>query len=218
MAGGTEQIKGVFVVTLSVTRRSLALGAMATLGARALTAGAGQDSIAAIERRHGGRLGLFVLDTGSGRTLAHRADERFILCSTMKGMLAAMVLSRIDAGQDGPDRLVSYSKTDLLPHSPATSAHVETGQLLVETLCSAIVLYSDNGATNLLLARGGGPAALTAYVRGLADMVTRFDRTELALNDRSGVLDTTTLAMVGRAQAMLLGTTLSPYARGLLEG
>ncbi len=148
------------MVTLSLTRRSLALGAMTTLGARARTTGAvGQDSIAAIERRYGGRLGVFVLGTGSGRTLARRADERFIMCSTMKGVLAAMLLSRIDAGQDGPDPLVSYGKANLLSHSPVTSAHVETGQLPVETLCSAIVLYSDNGAANLLLARVGGPAA-----------------------------------------------------------
>ena len=193
---------------------------MTTLGARARTASAvGQDSIAAIERRYGGRLGLFVLDTGTGRTLAHRADERFIMCSTMKGVLAALVLSRIDAGQDGPDRLVSYGRADLLSHSPVTSAHVEAGQLPVEALCSAIVLYSDNGAANLLLARVGGPAALTAYVRGLGDRVTRFDCTELALNDRSGVLDTTTpRAMVGTARTVLLGTVLSPRARGLLEG
>ncbi len=208
------------MVTLSLTRRDLALGAMTTFGARRLTAGVvDQDSIALLERRYGGRLGVFVLDTGSGRTLAHRADERFIMCSTMKGVLAAMVLSRIDDGQDRPDRLVSYGRADLLSHSSVTSAHVEAGQLPVETLCSAIVLYSDNVAANLLLARVGGPAALTAYVRGLGDRVTRFDRTELALKDRSGVLDTTTpRAMVGTARMILLGTVLSPHARGLLEG
>ena len=110
----------------------------------------------------------------------------------MKGALAVMVLSRIDAWQDGPDRLVSYGRADLLSHSLVRSAHVEAGELPAETLCSAIVLYSGNGAANLLLARVRGPAALTAYVRGLGDMVTRFDRTELALNDRSGMLDTTT--------------------------
>lgn len=207
-------------MTLFLTRRSLAVGATAILGARAMTAHAHtQDSIASIERRYGGRLGLFVLDTGSRRTLTHRADERFIMCSTFKGMLAALVLSRVDAGRDRLDRLVSYGKADLLPHSPVTGAHVDAGQISVQALCSAIVLYSDNGASNLLLSRVGGPAALTAYIRGLGDPTTRFDRTELTLNDRSGVLDTTTpRAMVGTARTILLGTVLSPQSRALLEG
>jgi len=48
----------------------------------------------------GGRLGVFAIDTASGRTLAHRADERFLMCSTFKGLLAAQVLSRVDSGQE----------------------------------------------------------------------------------------------------------------------
>ena len=42
----------------------------------------GARTIDAIERDVGGRVGVFALDTGSGRTLAHRADERFAMCST----------------------------------------------------------------------------------------------------------------------------------------
>ena len=207
-------------MTPFLTRRGLVVGTIAMLGAQPITAQAvARDSIAAIEHRHGGRLGLFVLDTASGRTLAHRADERFIMCSTFKGMLAALVLSHVDAGRDGLDHPVPYGKVDLLPHSPVTSARVGAGRLPVETLCAAIVLNSDNGAANLLLSRVGGPAALTAYVRGLGDLTTRLDRTELVLNDRSGILDKTTpQAMVGTAQTILLDTALSPRSRALLEG
>ena len=38
--------------------------------------------LAALERRHGGRLGAAILDTGDGRRYGHRADERFLMCST----------------------------------------------------------------------------------------------------------------------------------------
>ncbi len=160
----------------ALTRRGLVAGALGLWGALAWAIPA--DAIAAIEARHGGRLGVFVLDTGSVRVLAHRADERFLLCSTFKGVLAALVLSRVDAGQDDLASLVPYGRKDLVGYSPVTSAHVSKGALPVETFCSAIVLFSDNGAANLLLARVGGPAALTDYMRGIGDPMTRFDATK----------------------------------------
>ncbi len=195
------------------------IGVSALLGVAAVPAPVTTEAIAAIERRRGGRLGVFVIDTGSGRTLAHRADERFLLCSTFKGVLAAMVLSRVDAGRDDLASLVRYGERDLLGHSPITSAHVREGALAVGALTSAILLFSDNGAANLLLARVGGPAALTAYVRGLGDPITRFDRYELAAGLRSGALDTTTpRAIAGTARTILLGDALSPASRARLEG
>lgn len=207
-------------MTPSLSRRGLVVGALALMGGGAAAdAALTGDAIAGIERQHGGRLGVFVLDTGSGRVLAHRADERFLLCSTFKGVLAGMVLARIEAGQDAAGSLVPYGARDLVGHSPVTAAHVAQGALPVEALCAAIVLFSDNGAANLLLRRVGGPEALTAYVRGLGDPVTRFDRYELAAGERSGVLDTTTpRAIVGTARTLLLGNALGAASRATLEG
>ena len=211
------------------TRRGVLGGACALLGTGAATAGAGtagagtaraaaQDAIGAIERRRGGRLGVFALDTGSGAVLAHRADERFMLCSTFKGVLAGMVLARVDAGRDDLAQVVPYGRLDLLPASPVTEAHVAEGALSVGALCAAILAVSDNAAANLLLARVGGPAALTAFVRGLEDGVTRFDRYELAAGKRSGVLDTTTpRAIAGTARALVLGDVLAEASRARLE-
>ena len=176
---------------LSPTRRRLIAGTSVLLAVRAATAFACEAApIAAIEARHGGRLGVFVLDTGSGRTLAHRADERFLLCSTFKGVLAALVLSRVDAGRDNLANGVPYGERDLLPPSPVTGAHVREGTLTVGALCEAILLVSDNAAANLLLARVGGPPALTAFARTLGDAVTRFDRYEFAAGTRSRSRDT----------------------------
>lgn len=201
-----------------LTRRRFAVGMSAFLGLGGVSAKVDtSNAIAAIERRHGGRLGVFVQDTGSGRTLTHRADERFLMCSTFKGVLAGLVLSRIDVGHDDPNSLVPYGKQDLLGHSPVTAEHIGEGALPVHALCAAIVLYSDNGGANLLLRRVGGPAALTAYVRRIGDLVTRFDRYELAASDRSGVLDTTTPRAISRtARTLLLGDALSPQSRALL--
>ncbi|MBE7212636.1 MAG: class A beta-lactamase [Gluconacetobacter diazotrophicus] len=180
--------------------------------------GDGGGAIAAIERRHGGRLGVFVLDVGSGRTLAHRADERFLLQSTFKGFLAAMVLRRVADGRDRLDEELSYGRPELLPTSPVTEAAVAQGRLSIERLCAAILERSDNTAANLLLRHVGGPAALTAYVRGLGDPVTRFDRYEL-IGGRDGDEDTSTpRAVATTARTLLLGTALPVAERARLEG
>src|SRR3546814_20874591 len=40
--------------------------------------------LAALERNHGGRLGVAILDTATGMRSAYRGDERFLICSTFK--------------------------------------------------------------------------------------------------------------------------------------
>jgi beta-lactamase class A len=165
--------------------------------------------LADIERRHGGRLGVYAIDTGSGRELAHRADERFLMCSTFKGMLAAQVLARVDAGKEQLDRLVHYTAQDLIFTSPITKANVARGALPVRTLCEATIEESDNTAAILLMRSAGGPAALTQFLRDIGDTLTRSDRYEPDSNRNSGVLDTTTPRAISRsARAVLLGNVL----------
>jgi beta-lactamase class A len=195
---------------------------MAGLPASLAVAGqarAAADDLAALERSQGGRLGVLALDTGSARTLAHRADERFLMCSTFKLLLAAAVLARVDAGRERLDRPVRYGATDLLDYAPVTRAHLGQGALGVGALCAAAVELSDNTAANLLLASIGGPSAVTRFARALGDGATRLDRTELALNTPSGPLDTTTpRAMAGTVRAVLLGQALGATSRAKLEG
>ena len=202
-----------------LTRRVFNLGIGMASFASCLPAWAvDDDPIGNIERRHGGRLGVFAIDTGSGRALAHRPDERFLLCSTFKGPLAAHVLALVDRGELKLDAMVPYSAADLLVASPVTRANVDKGEMSVETLCAAILHVSDNTAANLLLARSGGPQALTAFVRGMGDPVTQFDRYEPQVGKPSGTLDTTTpRAIAGTARALLLGNGLSPTSRAQLE-
>ena len=180
-----------------------------------------ESALANLERRIGGRFGLAALDTGSGRRLAHRGEERFPLCSTFKVLLAGAVLARVERGQERLDRPIAYTKADLLAHAPVTAARVDEGRMTVEALCAAAVEASDNTAANLLLEALGGPGALTAFVRGLGDPVTRLDRTEPALNTAlpGDPRDTTSpAAMVETLKALLLGGALSPASCQCLEG
>ncbi|RRA50239.1 class A beta-lactamase [Acidipila sp. EB88] len=199
-----------------LSRREIlaALAALTATGLALTPLSAQDDPLQAMEHRYGGRLGVFALDLATGRTLTHRADERFLWCSTMKLPLVAAVLARVDRGEERLDAPVHYMRQDLFPHSPVTEQHVAEGAMSVEELCAAAMTVSDNGAANLLLRRIGGPAALTRFVRSAGDAVSRFDRFELALNRPSGELDTTTpRAAVMLLKSLVLGTALGAASR-----
>jgi beta-lactamase class A len=173
-----------------------------------------------MEETVGGRVGVYALDTGTGHTLARRADERFALCSTFKWVLAAAVLARVDQGELLLDQPVSYSAADMVAHAPVTASHLEQGSLSLKELMAAAVRVSDNPAANLLLGKIGGPAGLTRFVRAHGDEVTRLDRTEIALNTNApgDVRDTTSpRAMVQLMNTVLLGDALSPGSRSWLR-
>ena len=172
--------------------------------------------MAALERKHGGRLGVSILDTGSGRRVGHRADERFLMCSTFKLLAVAAVLARVDRGAERLDRRIVFGRESVLAWAPVTSHRTGAPGMSVAELCQAAITVSDNTAANLLLASLGGPAAVTAYARGLGDPLTRLDRIEPELNTGSpgDVRDTTTPnAMLADLRALLLGNALSASSR-----
>ncbi len=167
-----------------------------------------------LERRHGGRLGVAILDTGSERREGYRDDERFLMCSTFKLLLVSAVLQRVDRGDEKLDRRIVFGKDVLLDYAPTTKQHVGPPGMTVSGLCEAAITLSDNTAANLLLKEIGGPQAVTAYARSLGDPVTRLDRTEPTLNRWNGEKDTTTPAwMLRDMQALLLGDALSEPSR-----
>ena len=186
-------------------------------------AAAAADGLAAefarIERRSGGRLGVAVLDTGSGARAGHRDAERFPMCSTFKTLAGSAVLARVDAGLESLDRRVRFGRDDLVTYSPATEARAGGEGMTVAELCEAAITISDNTAANLLLASLGGPAGLTAHARALGDGVTRLDRDEPTLNEAApgDPRDTTTpAAMASDLRALVLGEALSAPSRARL--
>ena len=215
-------------------RRQFSLG---LLGAAALPLwgcastghAAGRDAVARqwaatladIEQKAQGRLGVAMLDTGSGLALGWRQDERFAMASTFKAVLAGWMLALVDQGKERLDARVHYAKADVVAYSPVSGERAGAGGgLTVGELCAATVSLSDNTAANVLLARHGGPAAYTAFVRSLGDEVTRLDRTEPTLNEAAvgDPRDTTTpLAMQQTLQKLVLGDVLTPASRAWLQ-
>ena len=199
------------------------VGAVWTLGRHASAGQPATDAaaaLAALETRAGGRLGVCLLDTGSGRVVGHRLDERFAMCSTFKLPLAALVLRAADAGRLRLDEAVAITKADLVAYAPVVEPKV--GQTLtLAALAEAAQTTSDNAAGNLLLARLGGPAGFTAALRRLGDSVTRLDRTEPLLNIvKAGEEHDTTSprAMAATMARLLTGDALSAASRERLIG
>src|SRR5262249_13236566 len=153
----------------------------ACVEARAPAAERGFDfSLASIERRTGGRLGVAALDTETGVWLTHRPDERFAMCSTFKPLLAAQALSVAARLAGYLEQPVQSSAGDLIDPSPVTRANLEAGSntMTIEQLCAAAVEQSDNAAADLVLRSLSGPQGLTDFLRASGDDVTRLDRTE----------------------------------------
>jgi beta-lactamase class A len=178
------------------------------------------NQIAALESRLGGRIGVAALDTGSGKRVGYRADQRFPMCSTFKFLAAAAVLKRVDENKEKLDRFVPYDAKDILEYAPVTKAHLGDGGMTLGALCAAAIEQSDNTAGNLLLDAIGGSSGVTNFVRNLGDTTTRLDRKEPDLNSVSpgDERDTTTpAAMLVCMRQLLIGTTLLPSSCRQLE-
>lgn len=143
------------------------------------------------------------------------------MCSTFKLSLAACVLASVDKGRTRLEELISYGPDDLLEYAPVARQNLKKGALSVAEMCKAAVELSDNTCANALLARMGGPSALTAFWRSIGDEVSRLDHNEPELN-RSPPGDphdtTSPVAMAGNLRRFIFGNVLSLPSRERLTG
>ncbi|MEW1655599.1 class A beta-lactamase [Streptomyces sp. NPDC093707] len=166
-----------------------------------------------LERKYGARLGVYAVNTGDGREVAFNADERFAYASTFKAFAAAAVLRKYSSS--GMDKVIKYTRSDLVDHSPVTEKHVDTGMTLRD-LCDAAVRYSDNAAANLLFDALGGPKGLAAALAQAGDTTTKVERREPELNEWSpgATQDTTTpRAWAADLRTFVLGDALGKDER-----
>ncbi|MGQ5522298.1 class A beta-lactamase [Chitinimonas sp. PSY-7] len=210
----------------SPARRSLLLAAALTPFASACSSFLGgkrganpaQSRLAALETVSGGRLGVAALNSANGELLVHRADERFPFCSTFKVMASAAILKHSETRSGFLEKLITYTKDDLVNYSPITEKHISDG-MTVAALCAATIQYSDNAAANLLMKQIGGPAAVTAFARSVGDSQFRLDRWETELNTAipGDPRDTSTpAAMAKTLQRLTLGDALGASQRDKL--
>jgi len=189
--------------------------------AAACAAPAGAASLKSIQKKVGGRMGVHVLDSQSGKRLAFGDDHRFAMASTFKVPLVAALLWQVDHGAFPLAHALSVDKQDLVANSPVLEPRIAAGttEMEVRELCAAAITFSDNTAANVLLAGMGGPAALTTFIRSIGDETTRFDRIEPELNSNlpDDPRDTTTpRAMADTMLKIFTQNVLSLASRAML--
>ncbi len=204
-----------------LTRRHLVALAVAAALAEPAAAARADRTLKALHKRIGGRLGVHVLDSQSGRRIGYDENSRYAMASTFKMLLAASILWQVDRGAFPLAYPVPIARKDVLPTSPMVEAALAAGDetMSVQDLCKAIVTRSDNAAANILLAAIGGPETVTRFMRSIGDEVTRLDRMELELNSNlpGDPRDTTTpRAMVDSMLKIFTQDVMSLPARAML--
>lgn len=172
----------------------------------------------AIEARDDVTLGVYAVDTASGRVVEYRPDERFGFASTIKAFAVAAVLDAVPASDR--DRQLPVMASDLVPYSPVMEQHVGGSVSILEAM-DAATRSSDNTSANLLFGVLGGPEALQQRLRDAGDDTTMVDRTEPLLNEfvPGDDRDTSTArALATSLEAFALGDELDREDRALLIG
>ncbi|WP_313522669.1 BKC/GPC family carbapenem-hydrolyzing class A beta-lactamase [Shinella sp.] len=215
-------------MTMTISRRQAIAGAFLSIPAvsamagmaGASSGGSPQEQLAELEARHKGRIGVAIHNLATNARLGHRADERFLMCSTFKALLAGHILARVDRKEEALDRRIVVKKSDLIDWAPVVEKRVGGKGITIAELCEATITLSDNAAANLLLGASGGPKAVTAFLRGHGDEITRLDRTEPTLNYHEtpdDARDTTTpVAMTETLRKLIFTDVLSPRSKAQL--
>jgi len=140
----------------------------------------------------GGTAGVSVIHLETGAHAAVRGGEGFPMMSVYKLPIALALLHRVETGASRLDKRIRLEPSDLrLGRSPIADAHPEGSVALsVRELLEAMLVESDNTASDAVLAEAGGPGAVTDRLRELGVEGIRVDRPEgrLAL-DYVGVTD-----------------------------
>jgi beta-lactamase class A len=204
-----------------ITRRRLLPLILAAASATPARAASAQRALKELHKRLGGRLGVHVLDSQSGKRLAYDDESRYAMASTFKLPLAAALLWQVDRGAFPLTHNLAIGREDVIANSPAVEEKLAAGAsaMSIADLCAAAVVRSDNAAANVLLRGLGGPAAFTQFMRSIDDRHTRLDRIEPTLNNNQpgDARDTTTpRAMVDSLLKIFTQGVLSLGSRALL--
>jgi len=146
-------------------------------------------------------VGVAAIDLSTGETVSVRGNQRYPMASTVKLAVAATYLSYVDNGERSLDETI--------------------GGKSAASLMRAMIVRSDNHATDLLLRNLGGPRTVQKWLEWHNVDGMRIDRTIAQLlrakRDLYEDLDSSTpLAMASFLKRLDKGELLKPWARNYL--
>jgi beta-lactamase class A len=151
----------------------------------------------------GADVGIAALDLGTGEWVMVNGDTPFPMASTMKIAVAANYLAQVEYGRRTLDDRI--------------------GGRTARSLLDAMIVRSDNHATDLLIEDLGGPAVLQAWLSQQGLQGIRIDRTiDQLLRSKRDLYDVrdsaTPRAMVELLRRLDKGEMLQPWSRAYLTG
>jgi beta-lactamase class A len=114
---------------------------------------------------------------GRGPRVLLNADDAFPMASTFKVAVAGALLAKVDAGTPTLETMLQVDQARHVESDVIANALIHPGvSLSVHNLLELMLTHSDNTATDVLTATAGGPASVTAWVRGQGITGLRVDR------------------------------------------
>ncbi len=142
----------------------------------------------------GGVVGFAAVDLASGQWIGLRVDHPFPMQSVFKLPVALEVLHAVDEERLALDRMVDLRREDARDGAMQTLQF--PSQRTVRQLFQAMLIQSDNAATDKLLGLIGGAAAVDARVRALGVTGISVRYSELEMTTRNTDNTTTPRAML----------------------
>ena len=126
------------------------------------------ESFARLAQQTDGTTGVAIQQIGGGDVMTLNAGTRFPMASTFKISVAGAIFSLIDSGKLTLDHMITVDPALVVPSDGIADQLPHRGvSLSVHNLLELMLTRSDNTATDVLLAEAGGPAAVTAWLRGI---------------------------------------------------
>jgi beta-lactamase class A len=144
------------------------------------------DSLRAIERRSGGKLGVAAIHLESGWRASYRGAETFPMASVAKLPMAVEFMRLVDSGAYRLDSAVHFSSGDYHPGKSVLfrSAMRDSGGVTtLHALLEAMITHSDNTAADYILKLDGGPSKVDRLMTSLG-----FEGIDVSNNERDLIL------------------------------
>jgi beta-lactamase class A len=157
-----------------------------------------EQQLAYLVAANPGNVGIAAMDLKTGELVSVHGDEPFPMASTVKIAVAANYLAQVEAGRRSLDDRISGRSA--------------------RSLMEAMMIHSDNHATDILMRDLGGPATLQKWLTQQGVTGLRIDRNIAGLlaakRDLRDIRDSSTpLAMVDLLKRLDSGAMLRPQSR-----
>ncbi len=122
-----------------------------------------------------GSVGIGVRDLQTGETQALNGDTLFPMASAYKVAVAGRIFALVDVGEARLDEQLALDPALASEGGIAWMFSRPGATLSIDRLLELMLQKSDNNATDILVARAGGPQAITGFVNKLGVTGLRVD-------------------------------------------